>query len=91
VGGGSKNALLNQLTANATGLEVVAGPGEATAIGNVAAQALAVGKLKKPEDVRHMVRNSFPLKTYRPRGADEWDARMDAFRAVAEKAQKIKP
>lgn len=62
VGGGSKNALLNQLTANATGCTVVAGPVEATAIGNVLIQATG-GDLG---EIRKIVRASFPLRTYEP-------------------------
>ncbi|HTS64470.1 MAG TPA: rhamnulokinase family protein [Candidatus Acidoferrales bacterium] len=61
VGGGSRNALLNRLVADCTGRRVVAGPGEATAIGNILVQAMGAGELKSLEDARAVVRNSFEL------------------------------
>ena len=73
VGGGSRNALLCQMTADATGLEVIAGPGEATVAGNVALQALATGRLGSHEAIRDMIRNSFSLRTYKPRSSKVWD------------------
>lgn len=66
VGGGSRNALLNQLTANATGRTVLAGPVEATVIGNVLLQALTLGHLSSHEELREVVRNSFPVTVYEP-------------------------
>lgn len=66
VGGGANADYLNQLTANATGKTVYAGPTEATAIGNVAAQMLAVGDFKSVEDVRSCIFDSFAVKTFRP-------------------------
>jgi rhamnulokinase len=78
VGGGSRNALLNQLTADALGRPVLAGPVEATAIGNLLVQALALGRLGSPADIRDVVRRSFPVATYEPRGDRErWDAALD--------------
>lgn len=68
VGGGSKNKLLNQLAANATGLPVVTGPVEATAIGNLLIQALALGHIKSLEELRSVVSSSFPTETYQPSG-----------------------
>jgi len=67
VGGGSQNELLNQLTANACGRPVVAGPVEATALGNVLVQARSAGELATLEDIREVVRNSSELKRYEPR------------------------
>jgi rhamnulokinase len=66
VGGGSKNALLCQFTADATGVPVIAGPEEATAIGNVLLQALALGHLKSPSEARELVRRSWKPRTYDP-------------------------
>jgi len=66
VGGGSRNALLNQLVADATGRTVVAGPSEATAIGNVLIQAIGAGELAGLEEAREVVRRSFPVETYHP-------------------------
>ncbi len=82
VGGGSRNALLCQMTADATGLDVVAGPAEATAIGNLALQAAATGGLSGPEAVRELVRRSFRLQTYRPRGADRWQEKAERFAEI---------
>src|SRR5580658_4237545 len=59
VGGGSRNALLNQLVADATGRTVIAGPGEATAIGNVLIQAIGASELGGLEEARGVVRGSF--------------------------------
>lgn len=70
VGGGSQNELLCQLTADATGLPVVAGPIEGSALGNVLVQARAAGAITGGlKEMRAVVRASFPLKLYSPRGA----------------------
>lgn len=66
VGGGSRNELLNQLTANVTRRRVIAGPAEATAIGNALVQALGAGTLNSLEELRAVVRKSFELDEYRP-------------------------
>jgi rhamnulokinase len=66
IGGGSNAAYLNQLTANATAKTVYAGPGEATAIGNLAAQIIAGGELKDLKDARKCIFDSFDVKTYKP-------------------------
>ena len=79
VGGGSRNGLLNQFTADATGREVVAGPVEASAIGNVLVQAVALGQLPSIEAVRAVVRESFPTTTYVPADASAWRAANDRF------------
>lgn len=82
VGGGSRNELLNQLTADATGLTVHAGPVEATAIGNMLIQALALGHLESHEQLRQVVRDSFPITTYRPRDAALWPPAVARFQAL---------
>jgi len=66
IGGGSKNALLNQFTANAIGIPVVAGPSEATAIGNCMIQAKAAGLVKDRWEMRRIIAESFPLETFKP-------------------------
>jgi rhamnulokinase len=66
VGGGIRNELLNQLAADATGVTVITGPSEATAIGNILIQALALGRLKSTAQLRATVKASFPTKTYVP-------------------------
>jgi rhamnulokinase len=67
VGGGSRNGLLCQLTADACGLPVLAGPAEATSIGNLLVQAVAAGELASLDDVREVVRRSEPVERYEPR------------------------
>ena len=67
VGGGCQNELLNQMTADACNRPVVAGPIEATAIGNILVQAMATGDVKSLADARAIVRESFEVKRYEPR------------------------
>jgi len=67
VGGGSRNALLNQLAADVTGRCVVAGPVEATAAGNLLVQAMGAGEVRDLDRVREIVRHSFEITEYRPR------------------------
>jgi rhamnulokinase len=68
VGGGSRNELLCRLTADACGLPVVAGPVEATALGNVLVQARAFGNVKDLAEMRGLVARTQPLRRYEPRG-----------------------
>jgi rhamnulokinase len=79
VGGGSKSKLFNQLIANATGRNVLAGPVEATAIGNVLVQAIGLGHLASLDELRRVVRDSFPLETYEPHDASTWLAARERF------------
>ena len=67
VGGGSRNELLNQLAANATGRTVIAGPVEATAAGNILVQAIGAGFVSGVPEAREIVKRSFPLQIYQPR------------------------
>ena len=66
IGGGSANALLNQWTADAIGMPVMAGPTEATAIGNIMVQARAAGLVKDRWQMRRMIADAFAVKTYYP-------------------------
>jgi rhamnulokinase len=79
IGGGSKNRLLNQLTADATGRQVLAGPAEATALGNVAMQILATGGAASLKEVRAIVDRSFPTEVFEPRETDKWDQNAERF------------
>jgi rhamnulokinase len=72
-GGGSQNKLLNQFAADATGRTVVAGPVEATAIGNVLVQALALGEIGSLAEGRALVRSSFDVTTFEPGDTAAWD------------------
>jgi len=73
VGGGIKNRLLCQFAADATGREVVAGPVEATAIGNTLTQVMALGELDSLADLRQVVRDSFEIVHYEPSGDPRWE------------------
>lgn len=73
VGGGSQNTLLNQFTANATGLHVVAGPVEATALGNIIVQAIAKKVLSSLSEGRELIRKSFELHYVMPRDQTLWN------------------
>jgi len=79
VGGGSRNALLNQFAADATEREVVAGPVEATAIGNVLIQAIALGHVESLTALRQIVRDSFPLQIFQPRMTADWRTAYHRF------------
>jgi rhamnulokinase len=79
VGGGCQNEALNQLTADACGRPVVAGPVEATVLGNVLIQARSAGELKSLADLRQVVRESSVLKTYEPRATAAWNDAYPRF------------
>lgn len=79
IGGGSKNALLNQFAANATGRTVIAGPVEATALGNVLVQAMAGGHLTSLAEGRALIRRSLPLQTFEPRTTEPWEAAYERY------------
>ncbi len=83
IGGGSRNALLCRFTAEATGLPVHAGPAEATAIGNILVQALALGLLSSPADIRSVIKESVELRTYEPSGTSEWEDAYGRFLEAA--------
>jgi rhamnulokinase len=83
VGGGSQNALLNQMAADATGLRVVAGPVEATAIGNVLAQLMAAGEISSLEEGREIVRASFEPQVFEPQTSASWDEKAGRFAALS--------
>lgn len=82
VGGGSKNAILNQFTANAIGRPVLAGPGEGTVIGNLLMQAMALGCVKDLPGLRAVVARSFPMDRYEPRDCAAWDAAYERLLAL---------
>jgi len=79
VGGGSRNRLLNQFTANATGRRVIAGPVEATALGNIAMQMLATGAISSLAEARRVIESSFPVERFEPQDADRWDVQYRRF------------
>lgn len=84
VGGGSQNGLLCQLTADACNRQVLAGPVEATAIGNVLVQAIGLGVLGSLAEAREVVRRSFDVKTYAPQQAESWQGPYERFLRLLE-------
>ena len=84
VGGGSKNRLLNQFTANATGKKVLAGPVEATALGNIAIQIIATGEASSLREVRAIVDRSFPTEVFEPVDTDKWEQHFQPFEQYCE-------
>jgi sugar (pentulose or hexulose) kinase len=81
-GGGIQNELLSQATADALGIEVVAGPVEATSCGNVIVQMIATGHLPDMAAGRELIRSSFAFKTFKPQDTAAWDRAMERFTAI---------
>ncbi|MCE4564285.1 rhamnulokinase [Maribellus sp. CM-23] len=79
IGGGARNEMLNQLTADATGIPVWAGPTEATAIGNLMIQAKALGEVSSLSEIRAIVKRSFEPQEYVPAANLDWDAAYEKF------------
>lgn len=84
IGGGSQNSLLNQFTADCTGQAVVAGPVEATAIGNILMQAIALGHTGSLAEARTLVRNSFEVQEYQPTNCYGWDEAFEKLISLSE-------
>jgi rhamnulokinase len=82
VGGGAKNRALCQMTADACRRRVVAGPTEATAIGNIMMQAVSAGAVASIAEAREVIRQSFPTLEYHPRESDRWDEAYSRFLAI---------
>ena len=83
IGGGSLNKYLNQFTADACGVEVLAGPQECTAIGNIMLQAKAMGLVKDIWEMRRIIANSVDLVAYHPSGDKAtWDAAYEKYLKV---------
>lgn len=82
VGGGIKNSMLSQFTANAIGRPVWAGPAEATALGNLAVQYIALGEIKNIQEARLLIKESVPIYTYEPQETDAWDHAYEMFRKI---------
>ncbi len=82
VGGGTKDGFLSQMTADACGIPVCAGPEEATAIGNLLVQLMAAGEAKTLSDARAIVAASFACKHYAPQNTAAWDEAYQTFCAL---------
>ena len=85
IGGGAQNKLLNQFTANAIGIPVLAGPSEATAIGNVMMQAKALGVVADLSEMREVIRNSVTPSVFLPQDATAWEMAYKKFMNIIEK------
>ena len=83
VGGGSRNGYLNQATADASGREVLAGPVEATAIGNLLVQGITAGTVASLADGRWMVAAAFPPTRFAPRDTERWEQPSRLFRDIS--------
>ncbi len=82
IGGGCQDKLLCQITADATGLPVFAGPCEGTAVGNLIVQAIALGHIKDLTEARKIVADSFEIKAYTPNNKTEWDNAWHTFHKI---------
>jgi rhamnulokinase len=82
VGGGSRNDLLNQMAADACGMEVLAGPVEATALGSIVGQMIADREIRSVAEGRAIIRSAVRPKSFEPRSADAWTAALDRVQAM---------
>jgi rhamnulokinase len=83
VGGGSRNRLLNQFVADCTNRTVLAGPAEATAAGNILTQAMGAGLVLGLDQIRGVVRASFPVEVYQPKSPEDWSAPYRRFTSLS--------
>ena len=84
IGGGSLNNYLNQFTANSCGVEVLAGPQEGTALGNIMVQAKAANEVRDLWDMRRVIANSLELKRFTPTDKEQWDEAYDKYLRIVE-------
>lgn len=82
VGGGSRNETLNQFTANSLGLPVLAGPEEATAVGNLMVQAMGLGIIGSMHEALPIIRAAFPITEYHPENIESWDKAYERFTQI---------
>jgi rhamnulokinase len=88
IGGGSRNELLCRFTADASAVPVFAGPAEATAMGNILGQALALGRVRSLEDIRAVAAASAAPAVYLPENTAAWDEAYGRFRSVVEDSRR---
>ena len=82
IGGGVKDHFLCSLTASACGCEVIAGPVEATVLGNIAVQLISPGELSSIAQERQVIAGSFELNHYEPLEKSMWDAAAERFSEI---------
>ena len=85
VGGGANNRLLCQMAADATDRRVVAGPVEATAIGNLMTQAVSLGLVGSIAQAREVIRASFEVQEYLPKQTAAWDEAYARFEQLVKR------
>jgi rhamnulokinase len=88
IGGGSQNRLLNQFTANAINMPVIAGPGEATAIGTIMLQAKALGAVNNLNDMREVIRTSINPETVMPGKEGIWNKAGQQFTGIIQREKE---
>ncbi len=88
LGGGIKDTLLCRLTAAATGARVLAGPTEATVMGNIAAQLISLGEINDLSEAREIIGNSIELKVYEPENSAAWDDAFEIYKQYLGKSAK---
>jgi rhamnulokinase len=86
IGGGSKNSLLNQMTANATNKVVIAGPDEATALGNAFVQFRSMGLIKDITECRKILSESIKMERYEAEPISDWDTAYNRFKELIVKS-----
>jgi len=87
VGGGCRNRILNRLTADCSGKTVLAGPVEATAIGNIICQLIARNEVKDLNEARRLVWESFPVDVYEPQHTEAWDEAYHRFKKLTQQEE----
>jgi rhamnulokinase len=90
VGGGAKNALLNQFAACAIGREVVAGPYEATAIGNLMMQVKCTGDVKDFAEMREVIARSFTVERFEPQHTAQWTDAYETYKEIKDRSAEAK-
>jgi rhamnulokinase len=88
VGGGSRNSYLNQATATASGLPVIAGPIEATVIGNVLVQAISAGRFGSLAEARRCVSQHSQSRVYEPQLASAWAEKIERYYQIEQQYLK---
>jgi rhamnulokinase len=84
IGGGARNELLNQMTADATGRRVLAGPVEATALGNIGMQMLATGATSSLKESRRVIDGSYQTDVFEPYDTHKWEEQANVFEQYCE-------
>lgn len=89
VGGGCQNHFLNQLCADACGIPVIAGPVEASTLGNIGSQLIARGDVRDVAHFRQLITRNFPLKTFTPQASDAWCHSWALFQSLTHTAKEL--